>query len=43
MIISEVLKLPLEDRLNLYGTKQITSFKLDAETYTGYKGYSFFW
>jgi hypothetical protein len=43
MEISEVLKLPLEDRLKLYGTKNITSFKLDAETYTGYKGYSFFW
>ena len=43
MTILEVLKLPLEQRLQLTGTKQITSFALDAETYTGYKGYSFFW
>lgn len=43
MTILEVLKLPLEKRLGLYGSKQIKSFTLDAETYTGYKGYSFFW
>lgn len=43
MTILEVLKLPLEQRLKLTGTKEITSFSLDAETYTGYKGYSFFW
>lgn len=43
MTILEVLKLPLEQRLKLTGTKQITSFKLDDKTYTGYKGYSFFW
>lgn len=43
MTILEVLKLPLEQRLQLTGTKQITSFTLDTETYTGYKGYSFFW
>lgn len=43
MTITELLKLPLEQRLQLTGTKQITSFTLDAETYTGYKGYSFFW
>lgn len=43
MTILEVLKLPLEQRLQLTGTKEITSFTLDTETYTGYKGYSFFW
>lgn len=43
MTIVEALSLPLEDRLKLYGTKNITSFTLDAETYTGYKGYSFFY
>lgn len=43
MTILEVLKLPLEQRLKLTGTKEITSFTLDTETYTGYKGYSFFW
>ncbi len=41
--INEVLQLPLEQRLSLYGTKNVTSFTLDTETYTGYKGYSFFW
>jgi hypothetical protein len=43
MTILEVLKLPIEQRLKLTGTKEITSFTLDTETYTGYKGYSFFW
>lgn len=43
LTITEVLKLPLEERLRLYGSQQIKSFSLDAETYTGYKGYSFFW
>ena len=43
MTVTEVLRLPLERRLALSGTKQITSFSLDDQTYTGYKGYSFFW
>lgn len=41
--VNDVLKMPLEERLSLYGSKEITSFTLDAETYSGYKGYSFFW
>lgn len=43
MKLTEVLKLPLEQRLALYGTQNITKFKLDNEEYSGYKAYSFFW
>lgn len=43
MTIVDLLKLPLEERLKINGTQHITSFTLDAETYTGYKGYSFFY
>ena len=43
--VVDVLKMPLEQRLLVegYGNKQLTSFQLDAEVYTGYKGYSFFY
>lgn len=43
--VVDVLKMPLEERLKIhkYGNQQLTSFKLDNEVYTGYKGYSFFY
>jgi hypothetical protein len=46
MTVTDLLKLPLEQRLEEYigvKAKEITSFTLDNQTYTGYKGYSFFW
>ena len=41
--ITEVLQMPLANRLSEYGSQQITSFRLDNEVYRGYKGYSFFY
>lgn len=43
MKLVDVLRKPLKERLSLYGTKNLTTFKLDNEVYSGYKGYSFFW
>lgn len=43
MTLVEFLKYPLATRLASTGTKNLTSFTLDTETYSGYKGYSFFW
>ena len=43
MTVLEMLRKPLSERLALTGTKQLKSFKLDDQEYTGYNGYSFFW
>lgn len=43
MTVLEMLRKPLDERLALTGTKNLTSFKLDNEEYKGYKSYSFFW
>jgi hypothetical protein len=45
MTITKALQLPLWQRLKgfKWGSQNISSFTLDTETYTGYKGYSFFY
>ena len=43
MTVLEMLRLPLEQRLEMFGTQNLSKIKIDELGIKGYKGFSFFW